>query len=200
MCNGVADCQDSILAPLGGPTDEEGCRSWSSWGHWSPCSASCGPGFISRRRHCPPGEPLYHCAGEAIQKQQCFNTTCPGKTGLHKNTPLKVCCWRSLNCLWILQWMASGCLGWIGQTVPAVAESRSGTETVSLLVMVEETVHSSLDCPISPWKLVRVCCSCCLWKYKFTFEKKTWLLILYIFRQSNVLMWVVPTPAVLLGC
>uniref|UniRef100_H3CTP6 SCO-spondin n=1 Tax=Tetraodon nigroviridis TaxID=99883 RepID=H3CTP6_TETNG len=77
VCNGVADCQDSTLAPLGGPTDEEGCRSWSPWGHWSPCSASCGTGSMSRQRHCPPGSPLHRCAGEAIQKQQCFNTTCP---------------------------------------------------------------------------------------------------------------------------
>lgn len=150
MCNGVADCQDSTLASLGGPTDEEGCRSWSSWGHWSPCSASCGTGFMSRQRQCPPGNPLHHCAGEALQKQQCFNTTCPGKTGSHKNLLQKVFCWRSCNSLWILQWTVSGCHGWTGQIVPAVVESRSDTEAVFLLAMGEKTVHSFLDCPISP--------------------------------------------------
>lgn len=79
VCNGIGDCPDSLLAPLKGPTDEEGCRSWSSWGPWSPCSATCGTGSMSRRRSCPAGNPLYLCRGQALQQQQCFNTTCPGK-------------------------------------------------------------------------------------------------------------------------
>ncbi|XP_071400243.1 SCO-spondin-like, partial [Centroberyx affinis] len=77
VCNGVADCPDSSLAPLGGPTDEQGCRSWGPWGPWSPCSASCGTGSMSRQRYCPPGDPLRHCQGQDVQRQQCFNTTCP---------------------------------------------------------------------------------------------------------------------------
>lgn len=79
VCNGVGDCPDSSLAPLGGPTDEEGCRSWSSWGPWSPCSTSCDTGSMSRKRVCPPGDPLYQCRGQDLQRQQCFNTTCPGR-------------------------------------------------------------------------------------------------------------------------
>lgn len=54
--------------------------------------------------------------------------------------------------------MVSGCHGWTGQTAPAVVESRSDTEAVFLLAMVEDTVPSSLDRPISPWKLVRLYC------------------------------------------
>lgn len=81
VCNGVGDCPDSLLAPLKGPTDEEGCRSWSSWGPWSPCSATCGTGSMSRRRTCPAGNPLYLCRGQALQRQQCFNITCPGRGG-----------------------------------------------------------------------------------------------------------------------
>ncbi|XP_014875306.1 SCO-spondin [Poecilia latipinna] len=77
VCNGVADCPDSSLTPSGGPTDEHGCRSWGSWGPWSSCSASCGSGTMSRRRSCPPGDPLHRCLGQHTQKQQCFNVTCP---------------------------------------------------------------------------------------------------------------------------
>lgn len=84
VCNGVGDCPDSSLAPLGGPTDEEGCRSWSSWGPWSPCSASCDTGSMSRKRICPPGDPLYQCRGQDLQRQQCFNTTCPGRGVSHQ--------------------------------------------------------------------------------------------------------------------
>lgn len=80
----MGDCPDSSLAPLGGPTDEEGCRSWSSWGPWSPCSASCDTGSMSRKRVCPPGDPLYQCRGQDLQRQQCFNTTCPGRGGSHQ--------------------------------------------------------------------------------------------------------------------
>ncbi|XP_010767368.1 SCO-spondin, partial [Notothenia coriiceps] len=77
VCNGVTDCPDSTLAPLGGPTDEQGCRSWSSWGPWSPCTASCGTGSMSRQRTCPEGDPLRQCRGQDLQRQQCFNSTCP---------------------------------------------------------------------------------------------------------------------------
>uniref|UniRef100_A0A3Q2QHI6 SCO-spondin n=1 Tax=Fundulus heteroclitus TaxID=8078 RepID=A0A3Q2QHI6_FUNHE len=73
----IADCPDSSFTPSGGPTDEHGCRTWSSWGPWSPCSTSCGAGTMSRQRSCPPGGPLHRCLGQHIQKQQCFNTTCP---------------------------------------------------------------------------------------------------------------------------
>ncbi|KAI9545246.1 hypothetical protein NQZ68_037826 [Dissostichus eleginoides] len=76
VCNGVTDCPDSTLAPLGGPTDEQGCRSWSSWGPWSPCTTSCGTGSMSRQRTCPEGDPLRQCRGQDLQRQQCFNTTC----------------------------------------------------------------------------------------------------------------------------
>ncbi|XP_029005418.1 SCO-spondin [Betta splendens] len=77
VCNGVGDCPDSTLTTLGGPTDEQGCRTWSSWGPWGPCSTSCGTGSMSRQRTCPPGDPLWRCLGQDVQKQQCFNSTCP---------------------------------------------------------------------------------------------------------------------------
>uniref|UniRef100_A0A3Q3AAE4 SCO-spondin n=1 Tax=Kryptolebias marmoratus TaxID=37003 RepID=A0A3Q3AAE4_KRYMA len=73
----LVDCPDSSLTTFGGPTDEHDCRTWSSWGPWSPCSSSCGTGSMSRERSCPPGDPLHHCWGQNMQRKQCFNTTCP---------------------------------------------------------------------------------------------------------------------------
>lgn len=77
VCNGVADCPNSLL---GGVADEQGCRTWNPWGQWSSCSASCGTGSMSRQRLCPPGDTLHHCRGQDIQRQQCFTNACPGKT------------------------------------------------------------------------------------------------------------------------
>ncbi|CAG5895700.1 unnamed protein product [Menidia menidia] len=76
VCNGVADCPDSSLTQRG-PTDEQGCRTWSSWGPWSPCSVSCGTGSMSRERPCPAGDPLHRCQGPGVQRQQCFSVSCP---------------------------------------------------------------------------------------------------------------------------
>uniref|UniRef100_A0A3B4XYZ2 SCO-spondin n=1 Tax=Seriola lalandi dorsalis TaxID=1841481 RepID=A0A3B4XYZ2_SERLL len=76
VCNGIPDCprgDDELVCP----TDEQGCRTWSPWGPWSPCSTSCGTGSMSRQRTCPPGDPLRRCRGQEVQRQQCFNTTCP---------------------------------------------------------------------------------------------------------------------------
>uniref|UniRef100_A0A3P8RX36 SCO-spondin n=1 Tax=Amphiprion percula TaxID=161767 RepID=A0A3P8RX36_AMPPE len=76
VCNGIPDCprgDDELVCP----TDEQGCRPWSTWGPWSPCSTTCGTGSMNRRRSCPPGEPLRNCRGQDVQRQQCFNITCP---------------------------------------------------------------------------------------------------------------------------
>ncbi|KAK7881858.1 hypothetical protein WMY93_030267 [Mugilogobius chulae] len=71
VCNGVSDCSDSPAA------DEQGCRQWGPWGPWSSCSVTCGTGSMSRQRSCSPGDPLYQCRGPSVQRQQCFNITCP---------------------------------------------------------------------------------------------------------------------------
>lgn len=75
----MADCPDSSHTAFGSSADEQGCRTWSSWGPWSSCSTPCGTGSMSRYRTCPPGDSLRRCWGQDIQRQQCFNTTCPGK-------------------------------------------------------------------------------------------------------------------------
>ncbi|KAM8881275.1 SCO-spondin isoform 1-T4 [Synchiropus picturatus] len=77
VCNSVADCHDSSLTQLDAATDEQHCRTWGSWGAWSSCSVTCGTGYMSRTRSCPPGDPLRQCRGEGLQRQQCFNITCP---------------------------------------------------------------------------------------------------------------------------
>uniref|UniRef100_A0A8C4ZJ04 SCO-spondin n=1 Tax=Gadus morhua TaxID=8049 RepID=A0A8C4ZJ04_GADMO len=71
VCNGVADCPDPS------PSDEQHCRTWGPWGAWGPCSTTCGTGSESRQRACPLGDPLRRCRGPGVQRQQCFNTTCP---------------------------------------------------------------------------------------------------------------------------
>ncbi|XP_028290490.1 SCO-spondin [Gouania willdenowi] len=77
VCNDVADCPEGPLLTSGPPSDEQGCRTWSQWGSWSPCSSTCGTGSMDRVRSCPPGDPLHHCRGHDLQRKQCFNTTCP---------------------------------------------------------------------------------------------------------------------------
>ena len=77
VCNGVPDCPD-VPRP-GGPSDEQGCRSWGVWGPWSPCSHSCGAGSMIRHRHCPLGGVLGYCRGEDSERQQCFKDSCPGE-------------------------------------------------------------------------------------------------------------------------
>uniref|UniRef100_A0AAV2L5H3 SCO-spondin n=1 Tax=Knipowitschia caucasica TaxID=637954 RepID=A0AAV2L5H3_KNICA len=73
VCNGVADCPDAPTPAA----DEEACRQWGPWGPWSTCSVSCGSGSMRRQRSCPSGDLLYECRGQSLQRQQCFNTSCP---------------------------------------------------------------------------------------------------------------------------
>ncbi|XP_056407686.1 SCO-spondin-like [Hyla sarda] len=77
VCNGVPDCEDESLGPVG--SDEKECGFWSPWGPWSDCSQSCGSGTQSRRRVCtnPSGDILRQCRGEESEAQQCFTVSCP---------------------------------------------------------------------------------------------------------------------------
>ncbi|XP_076053538.1 hemicentin-1-like, partial [Oratosquilla oratoria] len=53
---------------------------WGSWGPWSACSVSCGPGTQTRRRECNApaprngGEP---CSGQELQNRACRPQPCP---------------------------------------------------------------------------------------------------------------------------
>ena len=56
--------------------------SWSLWGKWSTCSASCGQGLTHRRRTCTNPRPSYngnYCFDDPLEYAQCLVKQCPGK-------------------------------------------------------------------------------------------------------------------------
>jgi len=53
---------------------------WSSWGEWSPCSASCGGGNKTRVRECSDPAPAHggeDCDGENTETEECGDDDCP---------------------------------------------------------------------------------------------------------------------------
>ncbi|XP_041455828.1 transmembrane protease serine 3-like isoform X1 [Lytechinus variegatus] len=74
-CDSHDDCGDD--------TDEEDCQTdiawtgsfgWSSWGDWSECHPSCGPGSRSRSRICE--SPAERCLGESQEDEECQQAEC----------------------------------------------------------------------------------------------------------------------------
>ncbi|XP_067024328.1 uncharacterized protein [Acropora muricata] len=54
---------------------------WSFWGHWRPCSRTCGSGTQRRRRRCtnpPPRNGGASCAGRDFEIRHCNKMACPG--------------------------------------------------------------------------------------------------------------------------
>ncbi|XP_061173323.1 SCO-spondin-like [Saccostrea echinata] len=52
---------------------------WSHW-YWSPCSATCGKGIITRTRTCThpsPGDNGAYCVGPSLQTYECSGQHCP---------------------------------------------------------------------------------------------------------------------------
>lgn len=53
---------------------------WSSWGHWSTCSATCDDGLRTRSRSCTnPRPPLHggnYCEGDPTQVKTCSYVSC----------------------------------------------------------------------------------------------------------------------------
>jgi len=48
--------------------------TWQSWSNWGACSATCGPGLISRTRSCT--QPLnggQNCPGTGVDTKMCPN-------------------------------------------------------------------------------------------------------------------------------
>ena len=55
---------------------------WGNWGHWNPCTLSCGGGTRTRSRTCNNPEPLYgglYCIGTDLQLDYCNSEPCPGE-------------------------------------------------------------------------------------------------------------------------
>ena len=52
------------------------CPSWTSWGPWGGCSATCGPGSRERRRDCQPSGDASQCEGQASEEGVCEEQAC----------------------------------------------------------------------------------------------------------------------------
>ena len=56
--------------------------SWSAWGTWSECTATCAPGGTQiRYKECNNPAPAYgglNCAGDNFVSQTCNQQSCPG--------------------------------------------------------------------------------------------------------------------------
>ncbi|XP_070564640.1 cartilage intermediate layer protein 1-like [Ptychodera flava] len=50
--------------------------NWLTWGQWSACDASCGPGIRTRSRDCSDGS-TFSCPGPATQTRECEDIACP---------------------------------------------------------------------------------------------------------------------------
>ena len=50
--------------------------SWSNWGRWSECSASCGNGIRARLRRCSTRQ-NEDCGGPNIESSRCSVVECP---------------------------------------------------------------------------------------------------------------------------
>ena len=55
--------------------------SWSDWGGFGDCSATCGGGMETRTRTCtnPDNTASETCAGESTMSRGCNPDTCPGE-------------------------------------------------------------------------------------------------------------------------
>ncbi|VDL70721.1 unnamed protein product [Nippostrongylus brasiliensis] len=65
-CEGPA--QDQSSCPL------RACPTWSDWGEWSECSATCGQGNQTRARTCESGS---DCSGSSREMRFCQLASCP---------------------------------------------------------------------------------------------------------------------------
>ncbi|XP_012576643.1 PREDICTED: A disintegrin and metalloproteinase with thrombospondin motifs 13 [Condylura cristata] len=57
---------------------------WSSWGHPSPCSRSCGGGVVTRRRRCDNPRPAFGgraCVGADLQAEMCHTQQLGPRSG-----------------------------------------------------------------------------------------------------------------------
>lgn len=53
--------------------------SWSDWGNWLPCSATCGTGLRSRERECNNPSPQHggqYCTGQTTESEICVKPNC----------------------------------------------------------------------------------------------------------------------------
>ncbi|GBN61596.1 hypothetical protein AVEN_255062-1 [Araneus ventricosus] len=80
--NVASFCDASVMSAFLAALD---CRV-SEWGPWSECSAGCGTGSMSRKRHvlANPRNGGGSCP-ELLQKRSCFGASCEPKTSVKAN-------------------------------------------------------------------------------------------------------------------
>lgn len=78
--NGGNDCTGASTERR--PCNDRQCPvdgGWSNWGPWCQCSATCGPGSKSRKRHCNNPPPLNggrNCVGGHVEHAKCNIKPC----------------------------------------------------------------------------------------------------------------------------
>ena len=63
--------------------------SWSVWGAWSTCSATCGTGVTSRDRNCDQPAPQHNgadCPGDSTETRACDTISCPSTINFSYNS------------------------------------------------------------------------------------------------------------------
>lgn len=138
--------------------------SWSPWGDWSACSATCGKGTQFRSRICllPSGSPAhghqYNCEGENVQVKNCEMLPCPVNGGWSAWTSWSNC---SLEC--VTEYSGLRSVRFRNRKCDSPAPSLGGKACVG--EEYEEEVCSVKFCPTdggwTPWTKWTPCSETC---------------------------------------
>lgn len=84
-CDGASEISERCEEEqCGNPVDGK----WSSWGHWSSCSKTCGAGVQFQEKLCDSPKPQWggkECVGENRNFQSCQIRSCSSKKECSKN-------------------------------------------------------------------------------------------------------------------
>ena len=120
---------------------------WQDWGEWSPCTATCGPGFEFRARAClqalPGGDET--CPGDSTDTRNCNLEVCAGTT-IHKEGKELILLLQGIESVWQdwSEWSQCSTTCGTGSKIRARGCNGMGT-CVGESVEVEDCITS--DCP-----------------------------------------------------